>query len=153
MSEENQKREKFWTLYALHFPNGKRLSRARVLGRSEDNWVVAVNDLHKRRGKVIAECELEHRSYGFVFVTRYDHYGHLDLCRWMRKRGIRGNYTDYLNAIEDGSFENDWDAEDAEEIRSESEISFVLLETNANPDDWEITLTLSDEGEEEVFTL
>lgn len=152
-NQTNQQREKYWKLYTFHFPRGKRVFRARVLSRSEDAWVVVVTDLPKRKGKIIAECELEYRRYGFVFVTRYDHYGHLDLCRWVRKQGIAGNYTDYLNAIEEGWSEKDWDEEDIEEIRNGSEISFVLHETNATPEDWEITLTLNDEGEELVYNL
>ena len=151
--QTNQKKEKYWKLYTIHFPGGKRISKARVLRRAKDSYVIVVTDLHKKKGEAIAECELEDRSYGFVFVTRHDHYGHLDLCHWIRKRGIGGDYLDYLNAVKDGWKEEDWDEEDVEEIKCGAEISFRLEETNASPNDWEITMTLDDEGEVTVYTL
>lgn len=144
--EEPVKKE--WTLYTIHFANGKQISKARVLRTREGKWVVAVTDLSKKEGLAIAECEFDYRKYGHVFITRHDNHGHVDLCLWMQNRGIGGYYKEYLEALDEGC-----DEEVLRELGNDAEISFVIERTNATPDEWTIYRIEEEDGKEKLVTL
>jgi len=149
---EGQKQEESieekWDLYTIHFPHGKQISKTRVLRTEKGIWVVAVTDLVKKEGLAIAKCFIEGRNYGNVFFTRYFHDGHLDLCHWLKKRGIGGYYKEYLDALDEGC-----DEEVLKELGNDAEISFVIEETDATPDEWTIYQIEEEDGEEKLVKL
>jgi hypothetical protein len=140
--------EEKWELYTIHFPNGKQISKTRVLSTPEGKWVIAVTDLVKKEGLAIAKCRFEWRKYGDVFYTRYHHEGHTDLCNWMKQRGIGGYYKEYLDALDKGC-----DEEVLEELGNDAEISFVIEETDMTPDDWTIYRIEEEGGKEKLVIL
>ena len=146
--KDEEPTEEYWRLYTIHFPGGKQVAKTRVLSTHEGKWVVAVTDLNKKEGVAIAECTFEDRSYGEVFVTGYFDEGYLDLCHWMKKRGIGGHYKEYLDALDDGC-----DEEVLSELRDDADISFVVEKAAATPDEWKIYQIVEEDGKEKLVTL
>jgi hypothetical protein len=133
-----------------HFPEKAErriIPLIRVLKIPEMCWVVEVTDLFNKKGQAVAECKVFKGDYGLFFVTRYGDYGHLELCRILKKMGIKGKYLMWLEAV-DRNLEKE-----EEELRGLSDILFGCRETDDNPDDWTIHLRLEEEGDVKEYIL
>ena len=148
--QKNQHDEDSRILLHPHFPEkggGRAIPLLRVLKRPEYCWVVQVTNLFNKMGKAVAECKVINGKFGLFFVTSYSDYGHLELCQLLKKMRIKGEYLMWLEAVD-----NDMEKEE-QELRGLSDILFGCRETDENPDDWTIQLTLDDKGEVTEYIL
>lgn len=106
-----------------HFPNsvgGRVISFLRIAKSGDTSFVVRVTNQNKKYGEIIARCGMGRNLVdgSYVFITTIEHSGHMELCRLLRRNGIKGNYLEWLKAVENG------DESLAEEKKELSLISF-----------------------------
>ena len=109
-------------IFQPRFPNSKGSIRfLRVVRVKEISAVAKVTHYQKKELKVIAECTIEPDVKGNqVFVTAPGDAGHLDLCKLLFRKNIKGRYLPWLWAVDNG------DEEQEKENRSNAIISFEL---------------------------
>ena len=108
------------------FPNsagGRYISFLRVITDSKSSFVVKVTNQSRKEGELMAECTVEKKFPGgdYMFNTYPEDIGHRALCRLLCSKGVRGNYVEWLEAVEDN------DESLAEEKRGHSVICFLCV--------------------------
>ena len=131
------KGKEVWELYSAHYPfSRERVPMLRILGWGDNCYVVQIINFSEKKGKVIAQCDYGDRSYGPYFTTTPDHWGQIDLCRFLLKNGVGGRFKKWLQAIDSNNTAL------AEEYRDMAYIRFSLELTDANEEEWSIDTTL-----------
>lgn len=92
-------------LYQPHFPEragGRDLLGIHVVKvEGKKGWVLNVTNSLKRKAYAISECEFLSNSSRGIFTTFPRHSGHIELCKLLRRKGIRGTYLNGLERFEE----------------------------------------------------
>ena len=94
-------------VYQPRFPHsvgGRPIGFLKVIKNGKDCLVAKVINYLYKQSKVIAECTMRerYREEGCAFETNPDHWGHQELCKLLRTKGIEGKYLQWLLAVEKG---------------------------------------------------
>jgi hypothetical protein len=106
---------------------GNHISFLKIIKDGESSLVLKVLNERKRKSEAIAICNVGISKNGsLMFITTPDDEGHEEFCRLLCRNGIKGNYREWLKAVDEG-----------DEDRAENNKSLAVISFECDPIDKE----------------